>query len=80
MRTPRPPELTDDHRRRLRCFARWFVAVMDGGPLYAGAVDDLARRIDRGEMGKAETLAALDSLDELLSEVWDRRPAGDEDD
>jgi hypothetical protein len=74
-RPPLSPE--DEHRRRLRTFARWFVAVADADHATRLSIEAVARTIDLGGMSKADTLAALDALDDLLAGVWDRRPDED---
>lgn len=77
MTHPEPPSPADSHRRSLARFARWLSALEDF-PTHREAAVSLARRLDAGGMSRAETLATLDSLDALLSEVWDRRPDEDE--
>jgi hypothetical protein len=70
---PNPP-LSDEYRRRLRAFARWLVAVADARESTRLSIETIARAIDAGGMGKADTLGCLDTLDGLLAECWDRRP------
>jgi hypothetical protein len=58
-------------------FARWLTAVADSPDAHREAIVALARRIDMGGLSKAETLATLDAMDELLADVWDKRPEDD---
>lgn len=73
---PLSPE--DDRRRQLRRFARWLTAFLDSDEATRLSIETVARAIDMGGMTTADTLAALDALDGLLSEVWDRRPEDDD--
>lgn len=75
--TPHPLSPEDDHRRRLKQFARWLVATIDS-ETHREPIIYLARTLDMGGLSTAETLASLDALDGLLSEVWDRRPKEEE--
>jgi hypothetical protein len=69
-----PPTPLESHRRRLAMFARWLVATMDASDQWRESIVALARRVDLGGISKAETLGTLDALDDMLSEVWDKRP------
>lgn len=38
----------------------------------------LARRLDLGGLSRAATMATAEALDDLLAEVWDKRPDDEE--
>jgi hypothetical protein len=64
----------EHHRRQLAKFARWLVATLDAPETARDSIVAVARKIDLGSLSKADTLGSLTLLDELLSDVWDKRP------
>lgn len=64
MSDPQSPD--ERHQRQLMAFCRFAVAVHDADEAVRSSIISLARSIDRGDLSRADTLANLSLLDELL--------------